>query len=516
MRTRSLFGGSCSQARRLASGFALIAMIAFASAVHAQLPRVQVPNVPGAGLPGVVNDTLGRVGDTVGNVAGQVNQLADARRLRVNDLLRTQRANVERDPNGQPILRAEIVSFDPSEAALDRARAAGFQVTRERVLEGLDSRVVVLRAPEGMATRRALTRLRDLDPQASYDYNHIYFDSGVVAPARYGPDARTGDGVSPSVGPSTASAIRRESGGGASPRGMPLAPLSESGAEPAGGLLLALASDSAPASAAVGAASSFKVGLVDGGVDVSHPVFKATAVHQYGCDGKSVPSAHGTAVASLLVGKADPFTGAAPGAELFAADVYCGLGTGGAADAVVDAIAWIARQHVAVINVSLVGPKNVLLENVVRLVIARGHLIVAAVGNDGPAAPPLYPASYPDVVGVTGVDAHRRVLIEACRGSQVKFAAPGADMAAAELSPTFAAVRGTSFAAPIVAGLLAASLHEPNKEAAAKAIEMLASQAIDLGSRGVDKTYGAGLVGDFVRTEAALALVSTSAGARQH
>jgi subtilisin family serine protease len=221
-------------------------------------------------------------------------------------------------------------------------------------------------------------------------------------------------------------------------------------------------------------------------------------------------------VASLLVGKADPFTGAAPGAELFAADVYCGLGTGGAADAVVDAIAWIARQRVAVINVSLVGPRNVLLENVVRLVIARGHIIVAAVGNDGPAAAPLYPASYPDVVGVTGVDAHRKVLLEACRGKQVKFAAPGADMAAAELSPTFAAVRGTSFAAPIVAGLLAASLHEPNRDAAAKAIEMLASQAVDLGSRGVDKTYGSGLVGDFVRTEAALALASAAAGSRKH
>jgi subtilisin family serine protease len=244
---------------------------------------------------------------------------------------------------------------------------------------------------------------------------------------------------------------------------------------------------------------------------VSHAVFKATAVHQYGCDGKSVPSAHGTAVASLLVGKADPFTGAAPGAELFAADVYCGLGAGGAADAVVDAIAWIARQHVAVINVSLVGPKNVLLENVVRLVIARGHIIVAAVGNDGPAARPLYPASYPDVVGVTGVDARRKVLLEACRGKQVKFAAPGADMAAAELAPAFAAVRGTSFAAPIVAGLLAASLHEPSREAATKAIETLAGQAVDLGSRGTDKTYGAGLVGDFVRSEAALALVNAPA-----
>jgi subtilisin family serine protease len=441
----------------------MLAIISLGSAAQAQLPRVQLPNVPGVQLPGAVNDTVNRAGNTVGNVAGQADRLANARRLRVDELLRTQRANVERDPAGQPILRAEIVSSDPTDAALDRARAAGFQIARERVLEGLDSRVVVLRAPEGMTTRRALTRLRGLDPQGAYDYNHVYLDSGDVEPPRV---------VAP------------------------------------GELRLALASESNAATAAV-AAGSFKVGLVDGGVDIAHPVFKATAIHQYGCDGKSVPSAHGTAVASLLVGKADPFTGAAPGAQLYAADVYCGVGTGGAADAVVDAIAWIARQQVPVINVSLVGPKNVLLENVVRLVIARGHIIVAAVGNDGPAAAPLYPASYPDVVGVTAVDAHRKVLLEACRGKQVKFAAPGADMAAAELSPTFAVVRGTSFAAPIVAGLLAASLHEPNREAAAKAIETLAGQAVDLGSRGVDKTYGAGLVGDFVRSDAALALTSS-------
>ena len=489
MRAGAVHCRSSLRAGGLASRFALVAMIAVASAAHAQLPRVPVPTVPGVGLPGVVTDTVGRVQNAAGDVAGQVDRLADARRLRVNELVRTQRANVERDPAGQPILRAEIVSFDPTDAALDRARAAGFQVARERVLEGLDSRVIVLRAPEGMTTRRALTRLRGLDPQGSYDYNHVYLDSGGIAPSL----------VAVGVNPALTVGAR-----------------AEASASPGGILRLALASESGAGVAAPGGAGSFKVGLVDGGVDVSHPVFKATSIHQYGCDGKSVPSAHGTAVASLLVGKADPFAGAAPGAELFAADVYCGLGTGGAADAVVDAIAWMARQHVAVINVSLVGPKNVLLENVVRLVIARGHIIVAAVGNDGPAAAPLYPASYPDVVGVTGVDAHRKVLLEACRGKQVKFAAPGADMAAAELSPTFAAVRGTSFAAPIVAGLLAGSLHEPNREAAAKAIEALASQAIDLGSRGVDKTYGAGLVGDSVRSEAALALVSASAGSGKH
>ena len=66
--------------------------------------------------------------------------------------------------------------------------------------------------------------------------------------------------------------------------------------------------------------------------------------------------------------------------------------TGGAVDAVAAAFGWMARERVAVINVSLVGPRNALLERVVKTLVSRGHLIVAAVGNDGPAAPPLYPA----------------------------------------------------------------------------------------------------------------------------
>jgi len=162
-----------------------------------------------------------------------------------------------------------------------------------------------------------------------------------------------------------------------------------------------------------------------------------------------------------------------------------------------------------VINVSLVGPPNVLLEAVVLRVIARGSVIVAAVGNDGPAAPPLYPAAYRDVIGVTAVDAHRHVLVEAERGPQVKFAAPGADMAAACLAGKFSAVRGTSFAAPIVAGLLSLQMSTPDTAAAQRAVQALIHAAIDLGARGPDKVYGNGLVGDDVRPD--LALVSRSA-----
>jgi subtilisin family serine protease len=251
-----------------------------------------------------------------------------------------------------------------------------------------------------------------------------------------------------------------------------------------------------------------RVGLIDGGVQRSHPVFRDVSIHEHGCVGGNVPSAHGTAVASLLVGHAEHFSGAAVGAELYSADVYCGLATGGAVDAVADAFAWMSRERVPVINISLVGPANGLLEHLVRIVTTRGHIVVAAVGNDGPGAPPLYPAAYPAVIAVTGVDAHRRVLIEACRGKHVDFAAPGADMAAAGLEAEFSLVRGTSFAAPIAAGLFARQLTQIDRARADAAVAALTSQAVDLGVRGPDKVYGNGLVGDSLRPSPDLAKVS--------
>jgi subtilisin family serine protease len=427
------------------------------AAAQVALPNVRLPNLSG-GLPATAlplngDRALSGLSDDL-----DPRRLEDLRRLHILDLIRKNPKEIEADPNGAPILRGEVVAFSPSDAALGKARAAGFAVLRERALDGLDARLVVLKAPDGIATRRALKQLKGLDPEGVYDFNHLYADSGET------------------------SSVGAGSGVGAGPG--------------AGGAAV----DAAGPSAGTGT----KIGLVDGGVDTSHDVFRDIVIHQHGCSGAPVPAVHGTAVASLMIGRSPRFHGAAPGSDLYAADVYCGLPTGGAVDAVADALAWFVREHVPVINVSLVGPPNTMLENVVRLVIARGHVVVAAVGNDGPAAPPLYPASYPDVVGVTAVDAHQRVLLEACRGRQVKFSAPGADMSAANPAQSYVVVRGTSFASPIVAGLLAEAVREPDKAAAQRAVADLAAHAIDLGAPGPDPVYGFGLVGGDLRPELAL------------
>jgi subtilisin family serine protease len=121
----------------------------------------------------------------------------------------------------------------------------------------------------------------------------------------------------------------------------------------------------------------------------------------------------------------------------------------------VRALRWLASKRPQVINISLVGPPNQLVQRAVAAVRGRGINIVAAVGNDGPAAPPQYPASYPGVIAVTGVDARGRALAEAGRAAHLDFAAPGADMAAALPGQGYANVRGTSFAAPLATARLA-------------------------------------------------------------
>jgi subtilisin family serine protease len=404
------------------------------NSAHAQL------RLPAAPLPVLPTQKLTQ---TIGQTANSLEQLSDVRHLQIANLIHANPRTVAVDAHGNPTVRDELLAFSPSAKGLEAARALGLEIVREQTIEDLDIRLVVLKPPTNIRTPKALSRLREADPAGTYDFNHIYLGGGTLGRA-------LADAPPPSENSASAGSAGR------------------------------------PAS---------RVGLIDAGVDIAHPAFHGAVIHPWGCGNRILPSTHGTAVASLLLGQATGFHGVLVGAELYAANVYCDAPTGGAVDALAAAFSWLAQQRVAVINVSLVGPDNVVLAQIVRALTARGYLLVAAVGNDGPAAPPLYPASYPRVVGVTAVDSHRRVLIEAARGKQVMFAAPGADMVAADSGGKYSAVRGTSFAAPIVAGLLAQMLATPDPSAGDAAVEALARQAIDLGPPGRDLTYGFGLVG---------------------
>lgn len=190
---------------------------------------------------------------------------------------------------------------------------------------------------------------------------------------------------------------------------------------------------------------------------------------------------HGSAVASLL-----RFGGVQ---HVAVADVYGSDPAGGNALAVARALDWLMGRQIRVVSVSLVGPANPLVAKAIAAAQRKGAVIVAAVGNDGPAAPPSYPASYPGVVAVTAVDGRNRALIEAGRALHLDYAAPGADLVASNAGGRRVKVRGTSFATPLVASRVALAVQRGGNVQA-----RLDAEAIDLGARGIDGTFGRGLL----------------------
>ena len=353
------------------------------------------------GAPGSGSGLVGGLDGPLMGISGAVQSLSPGdlltvRKERLRALVRDNRTTLDVDDQGNPVRRDEILGLGLGADALAKAKAAGFSVSRTETTGGFGPVTTVLVPPRGKPARKAIEALREVDSTGTYTLDHVY------EPAR--------------------------------------APLAPAEGPAAGGRPVP--------------ASGTRIGLIDGGVG-RHPAFAGAEIEQRGFAGDVKPSGHGTAVASLIVGSAGPFHGAAPGTPLAVADVYGGSASNGSALAIMRAMAWLAQKGASVVNISLVGPPNPLLEAGVKALMAKGILVVAAVGNDGPAAPPQYPASYPGVVAVTGVDAWGRALIEAGIPLHLDFAAPGADMVGAVPGGGWEALRGTSFAAPLVTASLA-------------------------------------------------------------
>ncbi len=332
-------------------------------------------------------------------------------------------------PDGTRAVHGEILATAPSGEAAAVWEAQGLDILRRDRLEPLGIEIVVLRAPDGVDGRTALDRLRTADPQGSYDLNHIYDPSSDGAPATTG-----------------------------------LVP-------------------------AAGSCEGCRIGVIDSGADTDHPDLRRARIDTRSFAGETpLPSIHGTAVAALLAGR----EGAARGANLFLADVYGGEPEGGSAEAIARALAWLATEETPVVTMSLAGPPNAVLQAAVAAMIARGHLLVAAVGNGGPAAPAAYPAAYPGVIGATAIDADGRPAIDAQRGPQVGFAAYGVNLQVPNVGGGETVTSGTSFAAPRVAARAAARLETVDPAAAAAALASLKAAAVDLGAPGRDDVFGDG------------------------
>ncbi|NNL57332.1 MAG: S8 family serine peptidase [Pseudomonadales bacterium] len=241
-----------------------------------------------------------------------------------------------------------------------------------------------------------------------------------------------------------------------------------------------------------------RLGIIDTAVSDNHPAFAGADIeHQaFIPAGLMQPQSHGTAVAGVLVGANNGLVPLLGNAKLLVASAFYSRDTsapGATLMSLVNALGWLAGQRVQVINMSLAGPHNDILQRVIASLAAKNIAIVAAVGNQGPASPPLYPAAYPGVIGVTAVDANQRIYRWANRGEQVDFAAPGVKVATVKSTGGIGHHTGTSIAAPVVSAHLACTLHA-TKQNVDFALAQLRDRAVDLGEQGRDYTFGDGLL----------------------
>ncbi|KKC24749.1 S8 family serine peptidase [Sphingomonas sp. SRS2] len=408
----------------------LAALLTLSGATAAQL----LPPL-GGGL-GQVTRGVDRLGDTVDSTltdtanraSGLVDRLARTRLGRLDALVRQNPQALEFDARGDPAVKGELIALDAPAGAVAAATAAGFVVVEHGEIEGLGIRSTTLRAPAGLNLAKAEKQLSRIMPGATIQSNPIYQPSGAAA------------------------------GGSARP---------------------VAASPSGPGAT---------IGLIDGGV-AAHPTLPRAIVQRGFALGAPLPGDHGTAIASILVGKG-AVRGVSPRSRLLVADIYGRDPRGGNALAIARALGWLSVNGAAVVNISLAGPANPLLARAVAATDRRGVLMVAAVGNDGAASPPAFPASYPQVIAVTGVDRRGRALIEAGKAMHLDFAAPGADLIAAKAAGGTARMRGTSFAAPFVAGRLA-QLAAGGALPRARAVALLSNEA---SKGGAARLYARGIV----------------------
>lgn len=233
------------------------------------------------------------------------------------------------------------------------------------------------------------------------------------------------------------------------------------------------------------------VGLIDTAVDVTALPPGSSVVH---APAGAPPGAHGTAVASLMLGSPQAGVPSLIGGGRLAVAAIVDEARPARTSALdlVGGLDWLVGQRARVINISLAGEPSRILDLAIDGTVGAGTVIVAAAGNGGPSALPVWPAAHPAVIAVTALDADRSIYPDAGRGAHIDLAAPGVGLRVASPGGAGSIASGTSFAAPMVSAAAAVALGMGAPPATVR--ERLTATALDLGAAGPDSVFGAGLV----------------------
>ena len=241
------------------------------------------------------------------------------------------------------------------------------------------------------------------------------------------------------------------------------------------------------------------IGVIDSAIDTSHPELRGAIAGSFNAAGRedTVPDFHGTAVAGII--RAHGLVeSAAPESRILAARAFRTRDREGGPETtthiLMAAVGWAVKSGAKILNMSFIGAPDPALQQLLQAANKKGIVVVAAAGNGGPTAPPVYPAAYPGVIAVTAIDEADRPYESANRGPYISIAAPGVDILAPIEHSGYAFVSGTSFAAAYVSGIAALLLERDPMLGPEAVARLIAAGAEDLGAVGWDDEFGAGRV----------------------
>jgi len=248
-----------------------------------------------------------------------------------------------------------------------------------------------------------------------------------------------------------------------------------------------------------------KIAIIDTGIDYNHTDLKGSITSQANfVDDKSfAEDVHGTLVAGIIVAKPDNkfgIYGVAPNVNLIAIKSFkprskTGVDAEGTSQSLSQGLNYAITKAAQVINMSIGGPKEPLVQKLVQTAFSRGIVLVAAAGNDGQKGHPKYPAAYEQTIAVSATNSKDDIYWSATRGDYIDVVAPGVEIISTMPGNKFNPFTGTSMATPHVSAVVALLLQR-NPKLSPKDIKFtLENTAKDLGwVSGKDYDYGFGLI----------------------
>lgn len=266
----------------------------------------------------------------------------------------------------------------------------------------------------------------------------------------------------------------------------------------------------APSAHAVTTGAGAKIQIIDSGHDQGRE--DLPLVPDLNCSGSSggcndtYPNSHGTHVLGIFTARNNSVgvLGVAPGVNPADVYVYGACSSGGSCPTTeVTAGINTAIFTANVLNLSIGQPFDVTQSNAIAQAWNNGIVIVAAAGNNGAPGEVSYPASYTNVIGVSGVQPDKSFASTSPCGS---WSNSGFNV---DLGAPFWALStvpgdgyedetegwcGTSMAAPHVAGVAALVKAKNPTWTNQQVVDKLFATAEDLGPAGRDDQFGYGLV----------------------